>query len=74
MGGQKVKVAQGKCSVSKSKVSSWKGKTVQSLYKPFSTLLNSKKFNAVDTNKGVYLISGKIIASIGLKEGLLKYS
>ena len=50
------------------------GKTVQSLYKPFSTLLNSRKFNTVDINKSTYLILGKIIASIGLKEGLLKYS
>ena len=50
------------------------GKTAQNLYKPFSTLLNSKKFNAVDTNKSIYLILGKIIAFVGLKEGLLKCS
>ena len=50
------------------------GRIVQSLYKPSSTLLNSKKFNIVDTNKGIYLILGKIITFIGLKEGLLKYS
>ena len=50
------------------------GRTAQSLYKPFSTLLDSKKFNTVDTNKGAYLILGKIIAFTGLKEGLLEYS
>ena len=50
------------------------GKTVQSLYKPFSTLLNSKKFNIVNTNKSAYLISGKIITFIGSKEGLSEYS
>ena len=50
------------------------GRTVQSSYKPFNTLFNSKKFNTVDTNKSTYLILGKIIASIGLKEGLLEYS
>ena len=47
---------------------------MQSLYKLFGTLLNSKKFNIVDTNKSTYLILGKIITSIGLKEGLLKRS
>ena len=50
------------------------GRTVQSLYKSSGTLLDSKKFNTVDTNKSTYLILGKIIASIGSKEGLLKYS
>ena len=50
------------------------GKTVQSLYKPFSTLLNSKKFNTVDTNKDTYLILGKIITFTELKKGLLKHS
>ena len=55
-------------------MSSWIDKTVQSLYKPLSTLLDSKKFNTVDTNKGIYLILGKIIASIGLKEGLSECS
>ena len=49
------------------------GRIVQSLYKPFSTLLNSKKFNTVNTNKGTYLILGKITASVGLKESLLEY-
>ena len=49
------------------------GKIVQSLYKLFGTLLNSRKFNIVDTNKGIYLILGKIITSAGLKEGLSEY-
>ena len=50
------------------------GKTVQSLYKPFSTLLNSKKFNTIDTNKGIYLILGKTIAFTELKKGLSERS
>ena len=50
------------------------GRIVQSLYKLFGTLLNSKKFNIVDTNKSTYLILGKIITFIGLKEGLSEYS
>ena len=50
------------------------GKTMQSLYKPFSTLLDSRKFNTINTNKGAYLILSKIIASTRSKEGLLKRS
>ena len=50
------------------------GKTVQSLYKPSNTLLNGKKINIINTNKSTYLILGKIIAFIELKEGLLEHS